>query len=159
MEHKCGQCALKALKGGMCPVFNADMSNEDGCPCFTTELHTCEVCGNLILRSGALEQDDEGSWHSMCSNCLGSPPCQTCVRTKECAFQTDQTCPEPPVIMVQQRQGNMIMQTQKINPKRVEATCRKGCPCFFEDGLDDGNFCLKQIGCGCKSYKTNWRNK
>jgi hypothetical protein len=56
------------------------------------------------------------------------------------------------------RQGNMIAQTQVMNPKRVEATCRRGCPCFNEDGLDNGTFCMRQNGdCGCKKYHTNWR--
>lgn len=156
MEHKCGQCALKALKGGMCPIFNADMSEKDGCPYFTTELRTCHICGSVILGAGILEADGD-IWHEMCQKCAAASPCNVCQR-KECRFNTDQSCTEPPYVMVQQRQGNAIIQTQTLNPKRVEATCAQGCPCYNPEGLEDGLFCLSTVGCGCKNYKTNWRN-
>jgi hypothetical protein len=139
----------------MCPIFNADMSEQHGCPYFTTELRTCHICGSVILGAGILEADED-IWHEMCQQCASAPRCNTCQR-KDCKFQNDRSCPEPPYIMVQQRQGNAIIQTQKINPKRVQATCAQGCPCFDEDGLDDGTFCLSTTGCGCKNYKTNWR--
>jgi hypothetical protein len=139
----------------MCPIFNADMSEQHGCPYFTTELRTCHICGSVILSAGILEVDED-IWHEMCQQCASAPRCNTCQR-KDCKFQNDRSCPEPPYVMVQQRQGNAIIQTQKINPKRVQATCAQGCPCFDEDGLDDGTFCLSTTGCGCKNYKTNWR--
>lgn len=151
----CANCALKAIKGGMCPIFNADMSEQHGCPYFTTELRTCHICGSVILDAGILEAD-ENIWHEMCQQCASASRCNTCQR-KDCKFQNDRSCPEPPYVMIQQRQGNAIIQTQKINPKRVQATCVQGCPCFDEDGLDDGTFCLSTTGCGCKNYKTNWR--
>ena len=156
--RSCGDCALKAIKGGMCPVFNADMSEENGCPLFTTELQLCEVCGNHIFR-GAIIAEDDGIYHMTCPQCgTNLNQCATCIHQSQCAFQNDQSCPEPPYVMVQQRQGNAIIQTQRLNPKRVQATCARGCPCFNEDGLDDGTYCRKQDGCGCNKYKTNWRN-
>jgi hypothetical protein len=155
IERICANCALKAIKGGMCPIFNADMSEQHGCPHFTTELRTCHICGSIILGAGILEADDD-IWHEMCQQCASAPRCNTCQR-KDCKFQNDQSCSEPLYVMVQQRQGNAIIQTQTMNPKRVQATCAQGCPCFDEDGLDDGTFCLSTTGCGCKNYKTNWR--
>ena len=156
MERNCGQCALKTLKGGMCPIFNADMSDELGCPYFTPNVEFCDVCGSPIIGKAFVEEDD-GRVHLFCRQCAGAPHCQTC-RFSYCAFLQDASCQEPPMVMRQMRQGNMIIQQQMMNPKRVEATCRKGCPCFNEDGLDDGTFCVKQEGCGCNKYKMNWRN-
>ena len=157
MERKCGQCALKALKNGMCPIFNANMEGENGCPYFTTEIHACEICGNLIPKGGYIQEED-GAFHLMCGDCATGHPCKSCKEVNSCRFETDQNCQEPPYVMVQQRQGNMVVQTQALNPKRVQATCANGCPCFREEGLEDGDFCWKQIGCGCNNHKNNWRN-
>ena len=154
MEHKCGQCALEALKGGMCPIFNADMGEKDGCPYFTPELRTCHICGSVILGAGILEADGD-IWHEMCQQCAAASPCAVCQHT-DCRFQSDQSCQEPPFVMVEQRKGNMIMQTQAINPKRIQATCAQGCSCYHE--TEEGFICFRQQGCGCKNYKTNWRN-
>ena len=154
---KCDTCALKTIHNGACPVFNADMSGKDGCPYHTTELHICSICGSPIIGTVYFEHDDNMNWHEECMNCVQAAPCQTCIH-QYCAFQEDTHCPEPHMVMRQMRQGNMIVQQQVINPKRVEATCRQGCPCFNEDELDSGTFCGRQDGCGCNKYKTNWRN-
>lgn len=154
---KCDTCVFKTMRNGACPIFNADMTGKDGCPYHSTDLHICSICGNPMIEKSILERDENGVWHEMCSQCANAPLCHNCAHSY-CAFQQDSHCPEPPVIMVEHRQGNMIMQTQTINPKRVEATCRKGCPCFNEDGLDDGSFCTRQFGCGCEKYHTNWRD-
>lgn len=159
MDRTCGQCALKALKGGMCPIFGAVMpEDEKGCPYFNTQIDTCDVCGQLILINAVLDISDDNTVHKMCSSCASAEPCVTCTERPKCAFTQDKTCKEPPTIMVEQRQGNMVAQFQKINPKRIEATCANGCSCYWEGGLEDGTYCLKQLGCGgCKNYKTNWR--
>lgn len=154
MEYKCGQCALKALQGGMCPIFRADMSEKDGCPYFASELRTCHICGSVIFGAGILEADGD-IWHELCQRCAAAAPCAVCQHT-DCRFQSDQSCQEPPFVMVEQRKGNMIMQTQAINPKRVQATCAQGCSCYHE--TEEGFICFRQEGCGCKNYKTNWRN-
>lgn len=157
MERRCGDCALKALKGGMCPVFNANMEGENGCPYFTTELKVCEICGSIVPKGGYLQEDNE-VFHLICNDCATGDPCRTCKQIKECRFQTDQSCSEPPYVMVQHRQGNAIIQSQQLNPKRVQATCAQGCLCFREEGLENGDFCWKQTGCGCNNLKINWRN-
>ena len=154
MERKCGQCALKALKNGMCPIFNANMEGENGCPYFTTEIHACEICGNLIPKGGYI-QEDNGEFHLMCGDCTMGHPCKSCKEVRNCRFETDQDCQEPPYVMIQQRQGNMVVQTQTLNPKRVQATCAQGCPCYH-DGEDF--HCWKQMSCGCNNHKNNWRN-
>jgi len=145
------------MRNGACPIFNADMTGKDGCPYHSTELHTCGICGNPIIEKSILEMDENGIWHEMCLQCANAPLCRNCIHSY-CAFQQDTNCKEPPMVMRQMRQGNMIVQQQVMNPKRVEATCRKGCPCFNEDGLDDGSFCRRQDECGCEKYHTIWRN-
>lgn len=157
MERKCGNCALKALKNGMCPIFNANMEGEDGCPYFTSHLEYCEVCGSIIPKGGII-QEDKGEFHLMCNECATGHPCAACKSVRECRLQTDQSCPEPLYVMVQQRQGNMVVQSQQLNPKRVEATCAQGCVCFRKEGLEDGDFCWKQNGCGCNNHTYQWRN-
>ncbi len=156
-SRKCGQCALKALKGGMCPVFNAVMEEDKSCPYFTTEVKFCDICGQLILMNAVLDIEDD-TVHTLCSSCAAADPCTTCKQRPQCAFTQDTTCKEPPQITVQQRQGNMVAQFQQINPKRIQATCANGCPCYWEEGAKEGMHCRKQIGCGCKDYKVNWRN-
>ena len=152
MERKCGDCALKALKNGLCPVFNANMEGKSGCPHFTTELTLCDVCGHLILGESYL-QEDNGVFHILCVECATGHPCKSCKELQYCRFQTDQDCQEPPFVMVQQRQGNMVVQQQIMNPKRVEATCADGCPCFNKE-----HGCMREYGCGCTNHLMNWRN-
>ena len=117
---KCGQCALKALKNGMCPVLNANMEDENGCPYFTTEVHACEICGTIIPKGGYIQEDNE-VFHLICHDCATSNPCKSCDKVKSCRFEQDQTCQEPAYVMVQQRQGNMVVQSQALNPKRIQA--------------------------------------
>lgn len=154
----CGKCTYKALQDGKCPVFGREMPAETpGCPIFSTTITKCALCGNIIMSQPIIDYDRDGNTHIICRNCLSATPCETCTRANVCYFQTDHTCQEPPFIMREVRQGNMIMQTQVMNPKRVMATCAK-CECFNEDGLDTNTFCRKQEGCGCKNQKTNWRD-
>lgn len=157
MERKCGDCALKALKAGVCPVFERDMEGENGCPLFTTEVKTCDICGNVIVSKLCYEIDND-EVHTICRNCLTAHPCQCCVNSDKCTFNSDESCTVPPYILDQRREGRSVTIIQKINPKRVQATCAQGCKCFNAEGLDDGNFCIKTIGCGCINYRANWRN-
>ena len=157
MERKCGDCALKALRNGMCPIFNMDMEGESGCPYYTTELQLCEICGDIVPKGGYI-QEDNGQLHLMCHECATGHPCRSCKIVQECRLTQDETCREPLYVMVQHRQGNAVIQTQQLNPKRVQATCADGCKCYRPEGLEDGYFCWKQTGCGCDNHQFNWRN-
>ena len=156
---KCNNCALRTAAQGMCPIFRADMTGESGCPQFTTHISACELCGALIPKGGFIETDEDGMCHLICGGCLEGDMCRRCVETSYCAFQEDQSCKEPPYVMVTQRQGNMTMQTQQLNMKRVEQTCAKGCKCYYEAGLPYGDFCYKTASQGCNNFKPYWRNK
>lgn len=151
MERYCNNCALKTIQNGVCPIFRKDMTNEFGCPYYTTELNSCDICGNLIPKGGYLEEDSNGNFHLLCNDCATGNDCNICSNSY-CALQQDQTCPEPLYVMQQQRQGNMVIQNQVINPKRIELTCKKGCYCFHNET------CFKMAGCGCSNLKIEWRN-
>lgn len=156
MERKCGDCALKALKNGMCPVFNANMEGESGCPYFTTELQLCDICGSPVLGPTVLTQEGE-TWKQMCGHCNSKVfgTCNGCAKFV-CRFRTDQSINIPPMITVQKRQGNMVVQTQQMNPERVKATCMDGCPCWRSE--EDGGFCMMEACGSCENYQTKWRN-
>ena len=154
-NRDCKRCILPSQNGGVCPVFNGDMSAEVGCPLFASQLNPCDACGTHIPKGGIVECD-HGQIHLVCGNCANKPLCQRCVSQNTCAFQTDRNCPEPPMITMTQRQGNATIQTQVPNPKRIDLTCAAGCSCYT--GLDMGAHCAKQLGCGCDNYKANWRN-
>jgi hypothetical protein len=155
---ECKECDLKRRKGGICPIFNDRMEDGLGCPAFSDGRTVCSICGDPIPRGGIVEEDNEG-YYLVCANCGShSGTCRICRYADTCAFQNDTSCAEPPYVMAQQRQGNMVIQQQVMNPKRIEATCRKSCTCFNEDGLDNGTFCRKQTVGFCGNLIVKGRN-
>ena len=152
-EKKCDTCGLPSLYRGLCPVFRADMRGQDGCPNYTKDIVFCDVCGNPVVGSAVLVQEDE-KWYEICVKCAEAD-CSVCVAAQDCRFNNDDTCHEPRFITVQKQKGNMLVRTQEANPKRVAATCAAGCPCYSEDFG-----CLKGAeGAGCRNHKMKWRNK
>ena len=139
MNRSCGQCALRQPETGMCPIFNATVNDEYGCPYFTTEIRTCSICGSIIPKGGFIENGK-----LLCGDCATGVACKRCKHKHSCALEQDQTCPEPLYTMVRQQRGNTIIQTQQINPKRIDLTCKKGCPCYIND------ICMKRANCGCQ---------
>ena len=146
----CDNCALRTIQNGICPIFNRNMEGERGCPYFTKEIQKCENCGTIVPKGGFWENN-----HFLCAECATGSPCKICKYLNSCALTQDQTCGEPLYISVQQRQGNMIVQTQKLNPRRIQLTCAKNCPSFRKEGLEDGTFCWKQLDCGCERKSSN----
>lgn len=120
-------------------------------------IDTCDICGHPLPEKAVIDESRSGEIRLICHACAQPPMCRTCTAVSECAFATDKSCAEPPYVIKQVRQGNMIAQTQIRNPKRIAATCAY-CRCYWPEGLSDGNHCLKEMGCGCNNYKTAWRN-
>lgn len=156
---KCSTCGLAKVNGGMCPVFKADMNQENGCPKYADNLNTCEICGGFILPKGEVFFEDYPEstvYHILCGSCAFTKnPCQTC-SIKECRFQSDTSCTEPAQMPVVRRQGNTTFQTIVINPKRIEATCAQGCPCYNAEGVAHGEHCFRQRNEGCANHKYPW---
>ena len=146
----CGQCALR--QKCICPIFNmAVEANEPGCPSFTPEILTCELCGGVIVgKNGLLDVTNPERSHLICRNCkqtLGH--CQSCYRAKLCDFETNPST-VPKVVQKEFRQGNMVQIMTVKNPSRIEITCKKGCPCF-----DPEIGCLRERNT-CGNYKVSY---
>lgn len=154
MIHYCGDCAYRSYGNGKCPILKvAPEEEQTACPMFSTQLTICSICGNLIL-SGAIIDQEEDNYYYTCSNCCSSlGTCGTCKYATGCLFQTDTSCPEPQTVTKVIQQGNMRVQQQVMNPKRVEATCTK-CPCF-----STALGCRRADGASCELYKTNRKER
>ena len=147
-NRTCGQCALPQHNGGVCPLFNETFpSNAPGCPKFSTQLTTCELCKRFIIPSSTIIDATENTLHFICESCRQETGhCSTCKNAHICAFETDPS-PIPKVVQKEFRQGNMISVTQVKNPERIDKTCKNGCKCF------DPEFgCLRQNN-SCRNYK------
>ena len=135
----CGSCALWQHNNGICPYFRQKFEkDEGGCPMFTSEVCTCDICGNITVNP-IIDVTDENHLHYICESCSAkSGTCATCKCGGDCLFENDPSS-LPKFIKKEIRQGNMIAVTDIPNPERIRQTCQKGCPCF------DPEFgCLKQ---------------
>ena len=143
----CGECALR--QNGICAIFQeAVESAQSACVKFTSELHTCELCGNVILPGHRLiDITIPNERHSVCASCKKTfGHCASCKQRSNCLFETDSSS-LPKFIQKEFRQGNMTQIMTVKNPSRIEITCKKGCPCF------DPEFgCLKENNT-CGNYK------
>ena len=141
-KPKCGKCGFWS-NGSQCGLTNYPMTAEDFCSQFSISPLRCSKCGGLIPPKVNSYVEN---FETLCENCfkaLGS--CGACRNGQYCAFQQDTNCREPQQVQQQIRQGNMIMNTMVQNPKRVAATCQKGCPCW-------NGSCMRQVG-KCGNYK------
>jgi hypothetical protein len=154
MEKKCATCALKSLQGGMCPIFRANTEDENGCPQHTSHIDQCAICGGMIIKEGTYYIDDN-VMHIVCPTCVNGHPCTGCENFQTCRLMTDQSCPEPLYVMQTMQQGNMVVQQQVINPKRVQAICPQ-CKCY--NTTDEGEqMCFQNENCSCHNKKIIWR--
>lgn len=153
ISHKCINCAIYRSNNKTCPIFNRDTSLDRGCPMYTNIIDPCDICGGHILRGSKTVYVDGDSQHQVCDRCataISQNSCQVCKKGQYCAFQQDTSCTLPPIITVQQRQGNAVVQMQQKNPARIEQTCMK-CECFIND------MCMREIG-KCDKSEINWEN-
>lgn len=152
-DRKCIYCAIYKQNGGKCPIFAQDVSQERGCPLYTTQLDPCEICGKHITGNKILRLEEE-SVHQICANCddiISAQACQVCEGMMYCAFQQDQSCKLQPYVVVQQRQGNAVVQMQQKNPERIAATCAKGCKCYHN------GYCCRESGI-CENHQVAWNH-
>lgn len=146
----CGECALRRQEDGLCAPFNKPVdATEQGCPLFTTQILTCDMCGKQIVpTSNLVIQTGEAEPVFLCSNCA-TGACNVCIHAQECRFQTDQSCPEPPFVIQTIQKGPAVIQQQVPNIKRIKITCLD-CPCFSPNS---NTFCLKQQNIKCVNHK------
>lgn len=124
---------------------------ERGCPMFAAAFDPCAICGNHIFDQKVWYLDDAKTFQicAQCNAAMRNQPCQVCENISYCAFQQDTSCSLPPIITVQQRQGNAVIQMQQKNPERIKETCEKGCKCYFN------GMCMRELG-DCGNQKIDW---
>ena len=152
MKH-CNTCALKDEQRKICRLSGIPINlEEDFCSHHIQNLMTCEICGSPMLTKGSLvEMDSELNWHHYCAQCKELlKTCQIC--SAPCEFETNPD-PMPKVVMKTVRQGNMQMQTQVMNPDRVNKFCLV-CGCY-----DKELGCKRQFNVGCDKKPDFWTSR
>lgn len=151
MLHYCKDCALAKSSGGECPLFKMKPEEEQtACPKFQSELIVCSICGKAILDHAIIDTADDVSCY-VCGQCVDAlDTCIACAHCGTCAFRTDQTCPEPLTVPITVRQGNAVIQTQQMNPKRVELLCTN-CPCYSPT-----TGCMRSENSKCDLYRRKY---
>lgn len=114
---------------------------------YNSEIYTCDICGKpLYPNNTILTATADNEWvriHYACyDQYIGK--CATC---SACQCKLDQDHTAPKYIMSPVRRGNMIIQTQILNPLLVDKYCRAGCLCWNQTS------CVRQTGLGCQNYK------
>ena len=136
---ECGKCHL--YQGGTCALTQKPVEVKDFCKNYTSHINGCDICGRGILKGAIIYNN-----HIYCQNCLSLlGTCADCRKGQNCAFNEYQG-PLQKIVMMQQRQGNMIMQTQGRNPEVVKITCQN-CDCF-----SNGN-CLRETSKWCEKHE------
>lgn len=122
--------------------------DKDFCSKHATSINTCDYCGGPV-NVPIVDMDENGNIYLSCERCLHkSGTCAVCVSSQDCAFITDPS-PIPKILRKQIKQGNIYLETDVMNPERIEITCKVNCPCW---SADFG--CGKQIGtCGKHTHK------
>ena len=142
MTKTCGNCGIHRAFGH-CPYFKtAFPSSTQGCPKWESEIEKCKICGGPTIGGSVCFVDTDQNNHIICAKCASQTGrCPTCAYSITCDFETNPS-PLPKVVMQTIRQGNMMAQTQVINPERVALTCHS-CSCWNTEE----NYCMhKEIG-------------
>ena len=143
---KCANCKVRSIA---CPFTKLPEPTQDSCPLFTSTLMYCALCGLPIIGNATFDIVEDATY-PLCANCAHQAGCSICVHT-DCHFQTDATCPEPPIVMTQERHGNTILQRQIPNLKRIEACC-PGCSCYNSETKS----CNRETDY-CANFQINYR--
>ena len=146
----CKTCALRGATDTGAPACSKfkipiDDIENNGCTWHTTNILTCEICGQP--KDTVMIWQNDNTEKLICSGCynlIGS--CYTCVNANICNFKNDHS--EPQVVSKTIQQGFMTMQTQVKNPHLVEKHCSI-CRCS-----DVNNNCLKDdTGAECPNWQ------
>lgn len=110
------------------------------CGNYRNSVPRCDACG-LLTTNGILTETKQG-WITLCQSCYEK--LDTCTMCKTiCGVQND-TSGIPKVIPQQIQQGNMIFQTNALNPALTEKYC-PSCKCYIN------NKCMRDKG-KCQNY-------
>lgn len=147
----CRTCALVDPERSVCRFYGTETRlDEDYCSHWITleMLGACAYCGQMFMGPGFLEQLEDGSWIEFCPGCAEDfGTCKMCADFKKCKLTDQKVRPDLPVAIVKTIQkGNMRMQTQIVNPERIDAICKAECKCW------DGEGCARRDFGTCTEY-------
>lgn len=147
----CRTCALADPKNLVCQLTGRTIDlDADFCSSHTTEdqLGTCAYCGQLFLGPAILEQMEDGSFIELCHSCQQKfGTCVMCADFTKCKLTDERVRPDLPVQVIKTIQkGAMRMQTQIVNPDRIDAICKAECKCW------DGEGCARRDFGTCAKY-------
>lgn len=143
MIKYCETCRLHEKTKKICLLTGIPMKDTDYCSKHANEIIVCDICGNPLLSPTYVEYDCDGILRQYCERCHQAfQTCQLCPKFQKCEFMTNPD-PMPQVIMKTVRQGNMVMQAQVKNEKRVQKFC-PSCCCW-----DENHGCMKEFNIGC----------
>lgn len=153
MIKYCNTCRLRDKTKKVCLLFGIPMEDTDYCSKHADVIIPCDICGQALLGSTYVEYDGEGEPHQYCERCHQAfNTCQLCPSFQKCEFKTNPD-PMPQVVMKTVRQGNMMMQTQVKNEKRVQKFC-PSCCCW-----DENYGCMKEFNVGCINKQDFWTSR
>lgn len=151
---KCGKCLIRRAEDGFCAVINDVVKVTDSAcvKCATEDsIFVCELCGTATLKSSAVVFVEDRT-HLVCGNCAKyTSMCQTCIKVRECAFETDPS-PIPFTIQKHIQTGPMVQIMEVMNPERIAITCKMGCDCW--DNVNET--CAERTYGNCSNYKMIW---
>jgi hypothetical protein len=129
------------------------MEDTDYCSKHADEIILCDICGNPLLGSTYVEYDGDGELRQYCERCHQAfQTCQLCPSFQKCEYMTNPD-PMPKVVMKTVRQGHMQMQTQVMNPDRVNKFCLV-CGCY-----DKELGCKRQLNVACDKKTEFWTSR
>ena len=146
LKKRCKTCLIADKQQSVCGLTELPINLEkDYCPQHKTEFYTCEMCGKPIL-SGIFIEMIEDKPHIYCERCnMAIGTCATCTEITDCRFETDSSCPLPPIVVKTIRQDNAIVQMQVRNEEREKIVC-PSCKCW------NGEECNRQSSVGCNKF-------
>lgn len=148
--NTCQTCRFAALTQHQCKLTNISITDKDYCSKHSAELINCELCNNLMLPNAAFIVPTNGAYRTLCGKCAANlTHCVYCRQNNLCEFETNADS-SPKVILQEQRQGNMVMQTQIKNPERVKKFCYS-CSCWNTEE----EVCFKEYGIGCINHRSS----
>lgn len=154
MTKYCNTCGFKDEQRSLCLVYNRQIDlDKDFCSLHQEEPTKCDICGNLMLKDGAIiDITEENNSLIYCGKCHQlMRTCQLCCNYEKCEFETNPS-PIPKVVVKTIQQGNMTVQIEVKNEERIKLLCVE-CPCY-----DGALGCKKDFNASCEKIKFPWRN-
>jgi hypothetical protein len=153
----CKDCGLRDPSRPVCLLRREQIDPEkDFCSKFTNELPVCSLCNTPFLPPGVYlyNNPEDTEFEVICENCCAKMgTCGLCVHNAGCLFEQENFCPEEPImVMITERKGNMIIQQQIPNIKRIKKVCPQ-CSCYYKEDGEEFGICARRNCNTCSNFK------